>query len=125
MVWQVTNVIQTSIGSGSCISDLVVFPKSGFLLGPPVLRHIRRLALLRLLDGTVWMLALRGEVWSDERLHTAGEILHRVSRQAFTKRSIEYMLRKELDIRSVSLESLPIDRVEIRRWDIEKVAFAF
>jgi hypothetical protein len=34
------------------------------------------------------------------------------------------MLRKELDIRSVSLESLPIDRVEIRRWDIEKVAFA-
>ena len=79
---------------------------------------------MRLLDGTVWMLALRGQAWSDERLHAAGEILHRVSRQAFTKRSIECLLRKELDIRSVSLESLPVDRVEIRRWDIEKVAFA-
>jgi hypothetical protein len=123
-VWRVTNVIQTSIGSGSCISALVVFPKSAFLLGPPVLGHIRNLALLRLFDGTVWMLALRGQVWSDERLHAAAGILHSVSQQAFTKGSIECLLRKELDVRSVSLQSPTIDQVDIRQWDIEKVAFA-
>lgn len=123
-MWRVTSVIQTSIGSGSCISALVVFPKAEFLLGPPLLGHIRNLALLKLLDGTVWMLTLRGQAWSGDRLRAAAGILHRVSRQAFTKRSIECLLRKELDIRAVSLESLPIDKVDIRRWDIEKVAFA-
>ena len=117
-------LIQTSTDSDSPISALVAFPKAEFLLGPPVLGHIKNLALLSLCDGTVWMLVLRRQVWSDERLRAAAEVLRRVSERAFTKRSIEGLLRKELEVRSVSLESLPIDRVDIRQWDIEKVAFA-
>jgi hypothetical protein len=118
------DVIQTSTEGDGPISALVVFPKAEFVLGPPVLGHIKSLALLRLLDGTVWMLVLQGQVWSDARLHAAAGILARVSEQAFTKRSIERLLRKELGVDSVSLESPPIDGVDIRQWDIEKVAFA-
>ena len=117
-------LIQTSTDSDSPISALVAFPKAEFLLGPPVLGHIKNLALLRLCDGTVWMLVLGGQVWSDERLRAAAEVLRRVSERAFTKRSIEGLLRKELEVRAVSLEFPPIDRVDIRQWDIEKVAFA-
>ena len=123
-MWRVTSIIQTTTDGERAISALVVFPKAEFLLGPPLRRHIRNVALLRLRDGTVWMLALRGEIWSDERLRAAADILRRVSRHAFTKGSIESRLRKKLATRSLSLETPPIDRVDIRQWDIEKVAFA-
>jgi hypothetical protein len=123
-VWQVTSIIQTTTDSESGISALVAFPKAEFLLGPPARDHIRNLALLRLSDGTVWMLTLRGAVWSDERLRTAAGVLRRASRLAFTTSSIESLLRRELEIRSVFLESPPVDQVDSRQWDIEKVAFA-
>ena len=118
------HVIQSSATGEGPISALVVFPKAEFLLGPPVLGHIKNLALMRLLDGTVWMLVFQGQVWSDARLRAAAEILGRVSEQAFTKRSIERLLRQELGVVSVSLESPPIEGIDIRQWDIEKVAFA-
>jgi hypothetical protein len=123
-MWQVGNIIRTSAGSECPVSALIAFPAPAFLLGPPFLGHIRNLALLMLLDGTVWMLELRGEAWSDERLGAAARILDRVSKQAFTKSSIECLLRKELGTRSISLEPPLLDRVDIRQWDIEKVAFA-
>jgi hypothetical protein len=123
-VWQVGNIIQTSIGSECPVSALIAFPTPAFLLGPPALGHIRNVALLMLRDGTVWMLVLRGEAWSDERLQSASALLDRVSKQAFTKSSIEGLLRKELETGSVSLEPPLLDRVDIRQWDIEKVAFA-
>lgn len=124
VVWQVGNIIQTSTGGEYPVSALVAFPKPAFLLGPPVLGHIRNVALLLLPDGTVWMLVLRGETWSDERLGAAARILDRRSKQAFTKRSIEGLLRRELGTRTVSLEPPLLDQVDIRQWDIEKVAFA-
>lgn len=123
-MWQVSNIIQTSTDSECPVSALVAFPEPGFLLGPPVLGHIRNVALLMLFDGTVWMLVLRGQVWSGERLHAAADALRRVSKQAFTKGSIECLLRKELEVRSVFLECPLLDRADIRQWDIEKVAFA-
>lgn len=123
-MWQVGNIIQTSAGSACPVSMLIAFPKPEFLIGPPVLGHIRNVALFMLRDGTVWMPALRGEAWSDERLQAAAGILGRVSNQAFTKGSIECLLRKELGTRSVFLEPPTVDRVDVRQWDIEKVAFA-
>ena len=123
-MWQVGNIIQTSAGSACPVSMLIAFPKPEFLVGPPFLGHIRNVALLMLPDGTVWMPTLRGEAWSDERLQAAAGILGRVSKQAFTKSSIECLLRKELETRSVLLEQPSFDRVDVRHWDIEKVAFA-
>ena len=123
-MWQVGNIIQTSTGSECPAGTLVAFPAPAFLHGPPVLGHIRNAALLMLHDGTVWMLVLSGEAWSDELLGAAAAILDRVSRRAFTKGSIECLLRKELGTRSVSLEPPLLDRVDVRQWDIEKVAFA-
>ena len=121
----ICNLIQTSMDAPSPITDVVVFPRSEFLVGPPALGHIKSVALMRLEDATVWMLMLQKAAWTDERLSAAAESLARVSAQAFTKSSIESLLRKDLGVGSLSLAPPPIRRIDERLWEIEKVAFAY
>ncbi len=79
---------------------------------------------MRLEDATVWMLTLQKAAWTDERLSAAAERLARVSAQAFTKSSIESLLRQDLGIRSLAMAPPPVRRLDERLWEIEKVAFA-
>lgn len=123
-VRQVTDLIQTSVDARGSISGLVLFPKPEFLIGPPALGHIHSVALLKLVDATVWMLVLPGQPWTTERVHAAAGTLAGVSKQAFTTSSVERLLRGELGIRSLSVAVPTFDRVDELLWEIEKVAFA-
>jgi hypothetical protein len=81
-------------------------------------------ALLRLLDGTVWMLVLQGERWCSERLWTAAKWLAHGSAQAFTTSSVERLLREKLDTPSLSVSVPPVAGIDERLWEIDKVVFA-
>jgi len=124
-VRQVGDIIRKSLGGRSPLADLVAFPYPALLIGPPALKHIKSVALLRLADATVWMLVLDEQPWTDERLHAAAGILAGVSAQAFTKGSVESLLRRELGVRSLSLAPPPVDRIDEHLWEVEKVAFAW
>ena len=121
---QVTEIIQLSVTPKASIRDLIVFPRPDFLIGPPALEHIKSVALLRLRDETVWMLVLQGQAWTNERVHLAAGVLAGASQQAFTTSSVARLLRKELEIRSLSVTIPLIDRIDERLWEIDKVAFA-
>ena len=69
VVWRITKIIQTSTVSECPISALVVVPDREFLLAPPGSRSHQDHRAEGMFDGTVWMLILRGQVWSGERLH--------------------------------------------------------
>lgn len=121
---QVSNLIQTSMDGQGPITDLVVFPRAEFLTGPPALGHIKSVALIRLEDATIWMLILRNAAWTNARLRAAAESLARVSEQAFTRSSVESLLRQDLGIRSLSIATPSLRRIDEHLWEIEKVAFA-
>ncbi|WP_405233081.1 hypothetical protein [Lentisalinibacter salinarum] len=121
----ISKLIHTSMDGLGPITELVVFPRPEFLIGPPALDHIKSAALMRLEDATIWMLVLEKEGWTDERLRAAGACLARVSNHAFTKRSVESLLRKELGVRSLSMAPPPVRRIDDRLWEIEKVAFCW
>lgn len=120
---QVSDLIQTSIDGQSPVADLIAFPRPEFLTGPPALDHINSVALMRLEDATVWTLILERGAWTDERLKAAAEHLARISERAFTRGSVESLLRRELGVRSLSMAPAPVRRIDDRLWEIEKVAF--
>lgn len=121
----ISNLIRTSVDADCPIADLILFPRPDFLVGPPALRHIKSVALMRLVDGTVWMLVLDRESWTPERLTTAAESLARVSTRAFTRRSIESLLRKDLGVGSLAMAPPPVQGIDEELWEVEKVAFAW
>lgn len=110
---KVSDLIQTSMDAQSPITVLVVFPRPEFLTGPPALGHIKSVALMRLEDATVWSLILDKAAWTNERLQATAETLARVSKQAFTRNSIESLLRNDLGIRSLSMALPPAVRRDV------------
>jgi len=124
-VRQVGDIIRTSPDGLGPLAELVAFPCPELLIGPPALRHIRSVALMRLADATVWMLVLDGEPWTHERLRAAAGMLAGISAQAFTKASVERVLRRGLGLRSLTLAAPPVDGIDENIWEIEKVAFAW
>ena len=93
----VTDFIRTSIEPPFWIDELVVFPKPEFFHHVAARRHVKSVALLRLDDGTAWMLVRQGEPWCSESLWTAAGCLAQMSAQAFTRSSIEHRLREKVD----------------------------
>jgi hypothetical protein len=93
--------------------------------GPPALNHVKSVALLRLENGTVWMLVLRGEAWTPKRLRAAADVLADLSAQAFTTSSVAQRLRESLGIRSLTVAVPALDHIDERAWEIDKVAFAW
>jgi len=78
---------------------------------------------MRLEDGTVWMLSMPGQIWTDQRLQTAAETLSNVSANAYTKTSTERLLRAELRVSSMCLDRPAIGLVDFRQWAVREVAF--
>lgn len=115
--------IRTSVPEGEFIRSLVVFPQADEFLSSAIPPHIRCVALLRLTDGTIWMLSVPGTMWTDERLGVAAKALLAVSADAYTKSTIEQLLRETLRNEAIRLEQPIIDRVDLRLWDVQKASF--
>lgn len=117
-------MIEKEVPTKAPIASLLVFPKAETLLIPRPLGHFKCVALLRLVDGTIWMLTTSGVGWTPSRLDVAATVLSGISAEAYSKASVEALLRNELGIPSISLEQLEIDSLDICQWGIQAVAFA-
>ncbi len=115
--------VNRSVPDGSFIASLIVFPTTEHFSDAEFPRHIRSVAFLRLVDETIWMLAIQGKGWTDGQLMVAGETLSNVSANAYTKASVERLLRQELKIASVSLESPVLGFVDLRQWSVREAAY--
>lgn len=117
-------MIERSVPAGCPIDSLVVFPKAETLLIPRPLGHFKCIALMRLADDTVWMLMMSGRGWTSHRLTTVAVALSGISENAYSKASIERLLRQKLGIESISLQQLVIGSVDAQQWGLPEIAFA-
>ena len=69
------------------------------------------------------MLAIPGMDWTDQRLQVAANALSNVSANAYTKASIERLLRQELQVASVFLLQPAIRSVDLRQWGVREAAY--
>ena len=116
-------VIKTSAPQGSHIRSLVVFPQADELANFSIPHHMQCVALLRLKNHTVWMLSVPGETWTEDRLEVAAKALLAVSADAYTKSTIERLLREKLRNEAVRVEWPVTDRVDLRQWEVQKTSF--
>lgn len=120
----VGHLLDTAVPTGSAIEALVVFPRPEATLTPRPLRRFVGCALLRIKDGTIWMLTAPGGAWTTRRLLTAASTLARVRGQAVDHARIEQRLRQVLGLPSLRLEEPRLDRLDPRQWAIVETALA-
>ena len=118
-----TAMIERSVPKACPIASLIVFPNSEILWDSEPPGHIKCVAFLRLKDETIWMLAIPGMDWTDQRLQVAANALSNVSANAYTKASIERLLRQELQVASVFLLQPAIRSVDLRQWGVREAAY--
>ena len=117
-------MVDRAVPAESQISELIVFPSPEKTISPQPIGYVRGIALLRLLDGTLWMLEMSGRAWTPGRLRAAADRLSRLSGRAANFRRIERTLSTDLDVRSVRLREPNIDTVDLREWGVSEIAKA-
>ena len=104
------------------IDHFVVFPTAECALAPSPLRHVACVALLRLIDGTIWCLRMRGAPWSPGRLAAAAHMLHHARSVRHETVALANRLSFELENSSLSVVAPMPDRVEPALWELRRTA---
>ena len=117
-------LIERSVPADSAITAMVVFPKPESALVPTPLGHFRSVALLQIVDGTLWLLQMPGKGWSSTRLKVVAETLSRFSGEALSPGAVEGRLRRDLGVQAVvSLEPV-ISTMDASQWGTGEISHA-
>ena len=117
-------LIERSVPADSAITAMVVFPKPESALVPTPLGHFRSVALLQIVDGTLWMLQMPGKGWSPSRLKVVADTLSRFSGEPPNRRSVEGALRRDLGVEAVVLLDPAISTMDASQWGTGEIAHA-
>ena len=99
----------------------IVLPDSMAALAPAPLSHVPTTVMLRLSDGTLWMLRAQGQLWTVARIEHAAAILAEHAECA-AGRHLMQRLRDALELPSLSIEA-PILAGDLgKQWGVRAVA---
>lgn len=101
----------------------IAFPAPSAALIPSPLRHVPSTALLRLANGTLWMVKAKGHLWTDQRLSRAAELIQEFF-SIRTGQPLEQRLRDELDLPSLTMDSPALGIDIAKHWEIRPIAVA-
>ena len=109
---------------GSVIVDQVVFPAVAPTLVPRPLGSATGCALLRLTNGSIWMLRAPGAIWSPERLSIASSALVDGDATKMNVRSATARLDSSLGLPVIIVDEPRLDPLDTAPWDLYGVAAA-
>ncbi len=101
----------------------VAFPALEVVMAPIPIHHVTSTALLRLSNGTLWMLKSSGSVWTAGRLNQAARVLGQFA-EADRNMALEMRLRGTLGVQSIRLVPPTLLEQVAQRWDVREVAGA-
>ena len=108
----------------SGIVQQVVFPDQTTALVPQPLRVVAGCALLRLEDGSVWMLRIPGKAWSSERLRMAAASLLEVGEQDIPDSELPTRLVATLGVTNIVIEDPKFRLIDPEQWLLDESAQA-
>lgn len=114
--------IAAPLGRCGRIAASVVFPAPKTALIPRPLGRFRSVALLRLVDETVWLLSMPGRAWTDSRLDTAAGLLAGSSANPEPNDVVAQRLRSGLDLPDLMLVTPCLDTVDPSQWGLADTA---
>lgn len=117
-------IIDTTVPACAAISAAVIFPCAEAALVPRPLRHFQATALLRLADGTLWLLSLPSAGWTAGRLASAAAVLAAQAGRAANPHDLEQQVRAVLGLTSARLQPPRLDAVEPRQWGLTETVRA-
>lgn len=110
------------IGNPGLIAASMIFPAPEIALTPRPLGRFRSVALLRLVDGTVWLLSMPARAWTNARLDASARLL---AAQAFDPEPLETTtrrLRAGLKLLDVAVESPCLETLDAAQWGLPQTA---
>jgi len=115
-------LVERIVPPGGLIKDQVVFPSPEAALVPRPLGYVRGCALLRLTDGTIWMLAMPGKAWTRGRVLSAAHVLSEASTGA--PGDAERRIRQLPGLEGVTVDAPRLGAPDPKQWDIPGIAAA-
>jgi len=117
-----TVVLETAIPPGSRIGRLIALPKAGTLSEPFGCTGPRSVALLRLHDGTVWMLAAYNNEWTVDRLRLTADVLATISKDPYNKGSLQRLLSERTNLELTAHDYLSVTSLDQGLWNVAMVS---
>ena len=119
-----TAMIERDPVPGSVIVEQVVFPAVAPMLVPRPLGSATGCALLRLTNGSIWMLRAPGAIWTAERLRIASSALIDGDATKVNTRTVAARLDSALGLPVIFVEEPGLDPLDVAPWDLFGVAGA-
>jgi hypothetical protein len=116
--------IETGASPDGLISVYVVFPATRAVLTRFPLRQVAYSALLKVHDGSVWMLRATGQAWTLRRLSAAALTICSATRAGLAREELRRCLAHRLKIPSVSLQDPIFERADPDHWNTRETAEA-
>ena len=120
----VESLIDRRPPAGKWILDQVVFPALVPAMVPKPLGVVSSCALLRLKDGTVWMLRISASAWTASRLRSAANYLVEAGENGLGGGEREQALGSVLSVPRLSILRAALEPFEPRQWDVASAAWA-
>ena len=117
-----TTWVERSLGSRELIAASVIFPATRAALLPRPLGWFRSVALLRLVDGTVWLLSMPSRAWTGARLDTAAELLGAGAADPEPIKELAQRLRSGLDLPDLTVATPRLDAIDTAQWGLPETA---
>lgn len=100
----------------------VAFPSVPLMLTPVPMRNVSCGALLRLANGTVWLLKTNGQPWTEERIRTAGAVLTQLGVPGVSQQRLEERVAYALEIPRVAIRQPVLSGADAAQWEFRKAA---
>lgn len=118
----IARLIDRTVAASGPIREQVVFPAPEAMLSPRPLGHVCGCALLRLADGTVWMVRLPGRAWTRGRLLSAAGVIAEAS--AGPPNEAERRIHRVPGLEGVRFEAPCLATPDPLQWDLRRTAAA-
>jgi hypothetical protein len=115
-------IVDSSLERCGSVLASMIFPQAEATFIPRPLGHVCGCALLRLADGTVWMLRLPGKAWTKNRILSAAEVLK--TQSTVCQAGAEQRIRRLPGLEGTTVEVPSLEALNPAQWDIPRMAAA-
>lgn len=104
------------------IAESVIFPSTAQLLAPAGRRNVTSIALLKLRDGTIWMLKAVGHAWTDMRINKAATLALASANEGMNRVGLQRKFASSLAMPSLIIMDKMSAHVMPEQWGIREFA---
>ncbi len=118
----IRDLVRTGALPAVGIAGFVTLPTPAAVLPAAALRQLASCALIRLNDGTIWLLRTGGGAWSDDRLEQLAKVLAREAHLRHDLEPLTVRLRHELRAPALVVLRGVLHAIDVDGWGLRQVA---